>query len=101
MALAHFVVFQSIPEATGQSSPVPVGDLRDKWVQVWGTFSATAQVQGRMPGGGWEDLGSSTTTPALIQIDETVKELRIDITVYVSGTVQAQMGGFRRYGGSG
>lgn len=101
MALAQFIEFSGIPQAATPSDPLPCKEYQDKLVQVYGTFAATVQLQGRMPGGGWQNIGSAVTAPGLVSAPATLSELRLDLTIYTSGTVQAKMGGFREHAGSG
>jgi hypothetical protein len=101
MALAQFIEFTDIPKTANPSDPLPCKEYQDKLVQVYGTFTATAQLQGRMPGAGWQNIGAAVTAPGLISAPATLSELRIDLTAYTDGTVQAKMGGFREHGGSG
>jgi hypothetical protein len=65
--------------------------ISNKTVIVHGTFVATAQVEGSLDGGEWFNLGSSVTAPGAIEIAATVKQLRITVSGYTSGTVESAL----------
>lgn len=70
-------------------------------VQVYGTFSATLQLQGKIaPSSDWVNIGSSLTAPGLITLSDAngspyaLTNIRIRTTAYTSGTPQAVFAGF-------
>ena len=85
-------LFTTIPASTGQSDQMEgLSGVTDKVVAVFGTFVGTAQVQGSIDWTTFVDIGSSVTAAALIEISTHVKELRIDVTAYTSGAIEASL----------
>ena len=81
------------PLATGQGDAVRIAEYLNKTVQVFGTFSATVQIQGSMDGTNWVNIGAGITTPGHLVIDESLVWFRVDLT-FTSGTPVAKVGAF-------
>ena len=68
---------------------IDVARFKDLMIQVQGTgWVATLQMQGRLRGGAFEDIGAAVTAANignLIAISENVEEIRVNTTVFTSG----------------
>lgn len=82
--------FVGVPAGNGDSTAIVVDDLVDKWIQISGTFSATANVQGTINGNDWLTIGS-LTAGGFIEVPQAVKSLRINISGFASGQVVATL----------
>lgn len=90
----------STPNATnltGTAEPVGVLDLRDKYLQVGGTFTATIQIQGSVDGTNYVSEGSAITTAstAAVAVNPTYQKMRAVCTAYTSGTPTVVLTGHR------
>lgn len=76
-----------------------------KLVQVYGTFVATLQLQGKVSGddathNNWVNIGSAVAAPALIPVTDAngyelnFTHLRVNVTAWTSGTPFAAFTGF-------
>lgn len=81
----------SVAVATAHPGP---SQLREKYVQVSGTFSATLQLEGTIDGTAWFTLGATITAAALRSIPETIASIRVNTTVYASGTPVVTLAGW-------
>lgn len=76
--------------ATGDASVVR--QLIDKWLTITGTFSATLQVEVSLDEGAtWFITEEDVDAVGLFEIPEAASHIRIDTTVYVSGTPVASL----------
>jgi len=80
---------------TGAGAARDVYKLREKYVQIQGTFSATLQLQGSVDGANWVNLELAQTQPGLVSVPETVALMRVNTTGYVSGTPVCTLCGHR------
>lgn len=71
---------------TGIGGAVECASLRDKSVQVDGTFVSTNQIQGTIDGVNWQNEGSAATTAAVVNITTSWMSIRNKQTAYTSGT---------------
>lgn len=67
--------------------------LVHKTVQVWGSFSATWKLQGKIGAADYVDLTSAKTVPEIVSIDATVTDVKVVCTAYTSGTMNAILAG--------
>lgn len=72
----------------------PCAPMRDKTVQVSGTFSATLQLEGSLDGVAWSSLGATITANAIRAIPEAIHYIRVNTTVFVSGVPVVKLSGF-------
>lgn len=71
---------------TGVGGSVECASLRDKSVQVDGTFVSTNQIQGTIDGTNWQNEGSAATTASVVNITTSWVFIRNKQTAYTSGT---------------
>jgi|SoiMetStandDraft_2_1073263.scaffolds.fasta_scaffold602022_1 hypothetical protein len=67
--------------------------LRDKYVQVHGTFVATLQVEATIDGEFFA-VGPVMAAPGVVPVPETVELVRVRTTAYTSGDPEAVLAGF-------
>lgn len=92
-----FLRMPGIPAGNGNSSAVPVRNMERKWISIFGTFSCTVAVVGRMKHDStWFDVGDPATlaVPGLFDVPECLYEVRLNISGYASGQVEAELGGY-------
>ncbi len=80
----------------GFGTPKTVRDIRDKYVQIEGTFVATIQIEGRI-GTAWVALFAAVVNTAgggIFSVPQTVNEIRTNVTVWTSGQPIATLQGF-------
>ncbi len=74
--------FSATPGQAG--SAVACEDLINKQVQVWGTFTATFDLQGRCSSdAAWQNI-ASITGPGLTSVPGTFQALRLSTSAYTS-----------------
>jgi hypothetical protein len=74
-----------------------VKDYHPKAVQVWGTFTATWKLQGKLTAdASYEDLVTGKTAGDIIVISVPVVAVKLVCTAYTSGTISAVFSGFDR-----
>lgn len=71
---------------TGVGTATECASLRDKSVQVDGTFVSTNQIQGTIDGVNWQNEGSAATTATVVNITTSWMSIRNKQTAYTSGT---------------
>lgn len=71
---------------TGIGAAVECASLREKSVQVDGTFSSTNQIQGTIDGVNWQNEGSAASSAAVVNITTSWMSIRNKQTAYTSGT---------------
>lgn len=71
---------------TGVGGSVECAALRDKSVQVDGTFSSTNQIQGTIDGVNWQNEGSAASSAAVVNITSSWVFVRNKQTAFTSGT---------------
>lgn len=76
--------------ASGASDAVEDPPLH-KILQVFGTFTATVELEGSMDNTNWVSIGS-ITAPGKIANAESWKRVRANVTAYTSGTITAILG---------
>jgi hypothetical protein len=81
-----------VPQSVSTGTWLPCQGLGNKTVHVFGTFTATLQVQYTV-GDDAEpiNLGAALTTPGYVQVPMVVKKVRINTTAYTSGTPKAAL----------
>lgn len=82
------------PSGVAAGAAIIADRFVEKTVLISGTFSATCRVQGSVDGSTWADLTGNLTAPQAVAIPHTVRLLRINTTVYVSGAIAASFCGF-------
>jgi hypothetical protein len=98
MRLDHYIL--DVPASPADGAAQNVAAYQGGTVQAFGTFAATLQVQGKLEGGDWVNIGSALTAPGFVTISDSngcplsVAFLRIRTTAYTSGTPQAKFAGF-------
>jgi hypothetical protein len=77
-----------VPLSVATGADQSVAGLREKAVQVTGTFSATLSIEISLDGTNFAPIAATTdlTAPALISIPFLAQAMRVDTTVYASGT---------------
>jgi hypothetical protein len=80
---------------TGTADAVGVLDLRDKYVQVGGTFTGTIQLQGTVDGTNWVSEGAAHTAAGVVAVAPTYQKMRAVCTAYTSGTATFTLTGHR------
>lgn len=70
---------------TGVGGPVECASLREKSVQVDGTFVSTNQIQGTIDGINWQNEGSAATSAAVVNITTSWVFIRNKQTAFTSG----------------
>src|SRR5947199_215033 len=90
MAKIHHTLEAKASVAAGAATFV--GDLTSAEVQVGGTFSATVKVQGSVDKVTWSDI-ASVTSASLTSVTAGYQWVRLNTTVYSSGTPTAFVGG--------
>jgi hypothetical protein len=75
-----------------------VRDLRDKYVQTTGTFTATMSIEGSLDGTNYVAVATGISTPSFVQVPQPLVYLRVRVTGYTSGTPGAIVGGFDENG---
>jgi hypothetical protein len=84
----------SAPSARAQLGyPADVSALREKMVEISGTFVGTYQIQGSVGGSLWTDEGSALTSAGIATIDKAWPMLRVKQTAYTSGTPTIKVAG--------
>jgi len=71
---------------TGFGAAVECASLREKSVQVDGTFSSTNQIQGTIDGVNWQNEGSAATNATVLNISTSWMSIRCKQTAFTSGT---------------
>lgn len=74
------------PASVAAGAAVKVSDLGSKTVQIWGTFTATLQLQASMDGVAWQTLGANITGADARTVADEWNFLRINTSAYTSGT---------------
>ena len=82
-----------MPEAVATGSTKPSADMRDKVVQIAGTFIATLAIDGTIDGSNWNEVVAGITSPQIVDVTRWYSALRIRTTAYTSGTATAWLGG--------
>lgn len=67
--------------------------LRDKYVQVHGTFVATLQLEATIEGD-YFPVGQPVSEPGVVPVPETVEFVRVRTTADTSGEPKAILSGF-------
>lgn len=78
--------------ASGNGDAVECASLRDKSVQISGSFTASLQVQGSIDGSNWVSEGSAQTTPGVVNITTSWVFIRINAGA-ITGTPKATLCG--------
>lgn len=87
------LAFREIPDADGDSQPLKVADLKDKWVQVH-TEDMIATLKGTINGAQWLDIAAVAASSDLaIEVPEAFDLVKVTISAYVSGSATAVLAG--------
>lgn len=81
------------PASVAAGAAIIADRFTDKTVLISGTFDATCRVQGSVDGATWVDLTGDITAPGAHPIAHTIRLIRINTTVYVSGAIVASFSG--------
>jgi hypothetical protein len=84
----------NVPTSVAVGLSMDVGHLLNKAIQISGTFVATIQLQVSLNGDDYVSLGSAYTAGALVQVTETFRYIRANVTAYTSGAPVITIGGF-------
>lgn len=86
-------LFQNMPvAAVGVSGILDVEPYVDKFVQVYGTFVATVEIQGRVhPDAPWFTV-ASVSAPGITAIPQSFSAMRINVSAWTSGQPVAALG---------
>jgi len=76
--------------ATGASISTGTDSNKPAFVQISGITSATAVVQGSVDNTTWSTLATALTADGLVTIATPPPYIRVNVTVYVSGTIIAK-----------
>ena len=78
---------------TGTGDPAETLSLRDKTIQVSGTFVGTIQVEGTIDGDTWIAEGTAYTSTGSAAVTPTWAMMRARMTAYTSGTPKFNVAG--------
>ena len=93
MAVAQFATL-NVPVSVAAGTAFECEDLVEKHVAVFGTFSATLQIQianDAVPT--WVNVGAAITAPGITEVTVVAKKIRINVTAFVSGVPNAILSG--------
>lgn len=76
----------SAANGTGIGGAVECASLREKSVQVDGTFVSTNQIQGTIDGVNWQNEGSAASTATVVNITTSWMSIRNKQTAFTSGS---------------
>jgi hypothetical protein len=76
--------------ATGASISMGTDSNKAAFIQVSGITSATVTAQGSVDNTTWSTIGTAITADGLITISTPPPFIRVNVTVYVSGTITAK-----------
>lgn len=82
-----------VPAANANGAPHLVDRYVEKTVLVTGTFTGTVRVQGSIDGTGYMDLGTFTAA-GFVNIEESLRWVRIHCDAGLTGTPVASFAGF-------
>lgn len=78
--------------ATGPSNTINVEQYVDKFVQLYGTFTATVEIQGRVhPDAPWFTV-ASVSAPGITAIPQSFSDMRLNVSAWTSGQPAAALG---------
>lgn len=87
------------PDSPGEGEPVTTDTWVEKWVDVAGAFTGTADVEGRLSKDSteWHVVDTVTGgTPELVEVRPLFYEVRLNTTNVASGTPAARIVGLDR-----
>jgi uncharacterized membrane protein len=80
----------AVPTSVAAGAWLTCDSIKDGWITVFGTFSATVQLQYTVATDADPvNIGAAITAPGQVQIPLRVKKVRANVTAYTSGTPQA------------
>jgi hypothetical protein len=84
-----------VPASVAAGAWHPADGMRDKYVRLGGTFTATVQFEGSVEDDKSDpfSLGAAQTSKAMLSIPETVKWIRANTTAFASGAPTAKLVG--------
>lgn len=77
------------------SAPLRSNDYREKVVQIYGTFAATVSIEGSLDAANWSAVAVSVTAPGFVSVPYALPYLRVNVTAFTSGKVQATLAGLQ------
>ncbi len=82
------IVTPAVPLSVATGAASSVAGLREKAVQLSGTFDATLSIEWSLNGVDFEPIAATTdlTAPAVVSIPFLAQSVRVDTTVFASGT---------------
>jgi hypothetical protein len=83
-----------VKTAVAVGDPKIVRDLQEKYVHLSGTFSATVSIEVSLDGINYFAVATGLTAAGMTSIPHPASHMRINTTVYASGTPVAVVGGF-------
>lgn len=84
-----------VPTSAGAGAAQIVRDLREKYIQVGGTFSATFSIEGSLDGGTtWGAIQSGINAAGWHSIPHPLTHIRVVTSSYTSGTPRVVLAGF-------
>lgn len=86
----------AVPQSVAAGASQRVRDYVDGVVNFSGGGSWTAQLQGKVAGGDWANIGTAATNAAaaLVSVPNGVTDIRVNVTAYASGIPSAIYSGF-------
>jgi hypothetical protein len=79
------------PTSVSEGTPQRIEDLREKWVQVAGTFTATIAIEGTIDGSNWFVV-AAVAAPGAVEVPQTVRSLRCNVTAHTAGAPLVTLG---------
>lgn len=85
----------NVPTSVAAGSAQKCDVYRDKYVQTFGTFTATIQLQVSMDGTNWANSSAAAVSaPGIVSVPETCAFIRANVTAFTSGVPNMVLGGF-------
>ena len=83
--------FRDFEDVTSQaaSPALDVSDYPKVGVQVFGTFVATVAVEISLDGSTFAPFGAALTAPGIVEVPFPARLIRINVTAFTSGTIEA------------
>ncbi len=85
----------NVPASVAAGTAYGCANYTDKWIQVFGTFSASLDIEGTMNGSDWFKVATAITTPSAVQVAPTLMAIRVRTTAFTSGAPRAILGGLQ------
>ena len=83
----------AVPASNASGAAMDVSDHTSKWVQVYGTFTADLQLEGRVSAAAdWKAIGNVVNAPGFIQVSQELAQLRFTVSNFANGVPKAELG---------